>query len=158
MSESITLADADATRRCGNRLGEALRACDAHVLIGLSGELGAGKTSLVGGVLEASGVRAPVRSPTYTLIEPYELQGPQRQLYHLDLYRLRHALELEDLGVRDLLAGNSVLLVEWIENAPELAAQCDLRVRLAYADRGRTLTAEGHTAAGRQLAGLLLQQ
>ena len=85
------------------------------LLIGLSGELGAGKTTLVAGLLAGLGHEGPVRSPTYTLIEPYRLAG--RDLYHCDLYRLRDPAELDDLGLRDLAVERSVLLVEWPERA-----------------------------------------
>lgn len=160
MSEQLTLPDASATARCGHRLGTAIRERPTlGALIGLSGDLGAGKTSLVAATLAACGVTAPVRSPTYTLLEPYVLPTvPPRHVYHLDLYRLRSALELDDLGVRELLDGQNVLLVEWVENAPELERLCDLRVRLEYAKPGRTLQLEAHTATGRLLASALLQQ
>lgn len=158
MSEPIALANADATRAYGQTLGAGLRAHAGHgVLIGLSGELGAGKTTFVGGVLNASGVAGSVRSPTYTLVEPYELTNPTRTLYHLDLYRLRNALELEDLGVRELLSGNSVLIVEWIENAPALAAATDLHLRFHYRSQGRILGVDAQTPAGEALAAALRQ-
>src|SRR5262245_19352813 len=158
MSESIALANADATRACGQSLGAALHSHgEQRVLIGLSGELGAGKTTFVGGVLHASGVAGSIRSPTYTLVEPYELTSPTRTLYHLDLYRLRNAMELEDLGVRELLTGNNVLLVEWIENAPGLAAATDLNLGFHYRPDGRTLQVEAQTTIGHALASALRQ-
>lgn len=156
MSEPIVLPNAEATRDCGRRLGHALRQNPAQrVLIGLSGDLGAGKTCFVGGVLEASGFAGSARSPTYTLVEPYELTRPTRTLYHLDLYRLRSALELEDLGVRELLSANNVLLVEWVENVPSLVAVSDLRVHLQYHPSGRVLMTEARTPIGETLGGLL---
>jgi tRNA threonylcarbamoyladenosine biosynthesis protein TsaE len=158
MSESIALADAEATRRCGERLGAALIALNAGLLIGLSGDLGAGKTTFVGGVLAACGIPGPIRSPTYTLIEPYEIATTRRRLYHLDLYRLRSPLELEELGVRELLSGTNVLLVEWIENAPDLAALCDLHVQLLYRAEGRVLQPDARSEAGRRLLHALVQQ
>jgi tRNA threonylcarbamoyladenosine biosynthesis protein TsaE len=107
------------------------------LIIGLTGDLGAGKTTLVGGLLEALGHAGPVRSPTYTLIEPYRLSG--RDVNHCDLYRLRDPGELDDLGLRDLLIPRSVLLVEWPERAGERLGTPDLSLQLAYLDEGRTV-------------------
>jgi tRNA threonylcarbamoyladenosine biosynthesis protein TsaE len=106
---------ADAMRAFGARLARAVLAAPASqsLLVTLSGDLGAGKTTLVGGLLAELGHVGPVRSPTYTLIEPYRLQG--RDIAHCDLYRLRHPDELDDLGLRDLQGTGSVLLVEWPE-------------------------------------------
>jgi tRNA threonylcarbamoyladenosine biosynthesis protein TsaE len=101
----LEAATADEMRALGARLATAL--CGASLVepfvLGLSGDLGAGKTTLVGGLLAALGHEGPARSPTYSLIEPYRLGG--RDVYHCDLYRLRDPEELEDIGLRDLLAG-----------------------------------------------------
>jgi len=140
-SREWCLLDADATRAAGKAIGELLRLSDeAPVIITLQGDLGAGKTTLVGGLLNSLGHQGPVRSPTYTLIEPYELAN--RQFYHLDLYRLTDPLQLEELGVRDLLQPGAVLLVEWPERAGTLLSQADLAVHLAY---------PAHGVIGRQL-------
>jgi tRNA threonylcarbamoyladenosine biosynthesis protein TsaE len=127
-------ADAEQTRALGARLAGAIVAAggEAPLLITLSGDLGAGKTTLVGGLLAALGHAGPVRSPTYTLIEPYSLAG--RDLHHCDLYRLRHPDELEDLGLRDLRSPSSVLLVEWPEKAEGRLGQADIAIALTYAD------------------------
>lgn len=160
MSQSLSLPDLPATRACGERLGRLIRE-SPHLgaLIGLSGDLGTGKTSLVAAALAACGVTGPVRSPTYTLLEPYELSAtPARHVHHLDLYRLRSPLELEELGVRDLFSGNSVLFVEWIENAPDLARMCDLHLQMGYAEPGRTLRIKTHSEVGQRLAAALCRQ
>ncbi|MGE0113326.1 MAG: tRNA (adenosine(37)-N6)-threonylcarbamoyltransferase complex ATPase subunit type 1 TsaE [Steroidobacteraceae bacterium] len=130
------LRDVAATRAAGQSLGMALLRFDSvhPLVITLQGELGAGKTTLVAGLLAAVGQVGPVRSPTYTLIEPYELAG--RHFYHLDLYRLTDPLQLEELGVRDLLQPDAVLLVEWPERAGEWLAKPDLRVQLQYPEHG----------------------
>lgn len=145
----LTATDADATRRLGARLGAALQAAQpvAPLVFGLSGELGAGKTTLVGGLLAALGHAGPVRSPTYALIEPYHLAG--RDIHHCDLYRLRDPVELNDLGLRDLLLPRSVLIVEWPERAAGRLPPVDLELHMAYADDGRVLTVSASTAAGR---------
>lgn len=145
----LTAADADETRRLGARLATALRDADLvePFVLGLSGELGAGKTTLVGGLLAALGHEGPARSPTYSLIEPYRLAG--RDLYHCDLYRLRDPSELEDLGIRDLLVGRSVLLVEWPERAADRLPLPDLSLHLEYAGEGRAVTVTPASDAGR---------
>ena len=126
-------ASPEATRAAGAALGKALHVSTiaAPIVIYLSGELGAGKTTLVGGLLQALGVTGPVKSPTYTLIEPYDLGG--RAFYHLDLYRVADPRELEMLALRDLLEPGTVLLVEWAERGGAMLPPADLRIRLAYA-------------------------
>lgn len=130
------LRDAQHTYAAGQALGRALleQSHAEPLIVTLQGELGAGKTTLVGGLLGALGHTEPVRSPTYTLIEPYELAG--RQLYHLDLYRLTDSTQLEELGLRDLLQPGAVLLVEWPERAGPLLAKPDLAVHLDYPTEG----------------------
>ncbi|HEX9207704.1 MAG TPA: tRNA (adenosine(37)-N6)-threonylcarbamoyltransferase complex ATPase subunit type 1 TsaE [Steroidobacteraceae bacterium] len=150
MSLSFTAADAAQTRDLGARLARALAATrsDAPLLITLSGDLGAGKTTLVGGLLAALGHAGPVRSPTYTLIEPYRLAG--RDLHHCDLYRLRHPDELEDLGLRELRTPGSVLLVEWPEKAEGRLGPADISITLAYVGADlRHARFDAETPAGR---------
>lgn len=151
-------AGADATCILGGRLARAL--CDATsagsppMLVTLSGDLGAGKTTLVGGLLRALGHEGPVRSPTYTLVEPYRLAG--RDVHHCDLYRLRHPDELEDLGLRDLRVPGSILLVEWPERAAGALGEQDVTVQLRYAgDEAREVEFQAHTAAGAAILGRL---
>jgi len=128
----LTLASSEATRAAGRRLGQVLRAIGgAPLLVGLTGELGAGKTTFVTGVLAAFGVPGPVRSPTYTLVEPYE--SANRRIYHLDLYRLVEPAELEALAVRDLFEPDAVLLVEWVERGRGVLPEPDLTISLSYA-------------------------
>jgi tRNA threonylcarbamoyladenosine biosynthesis protein TsaE len=107
----------------------------------LHGDLGTGKTTLVRGILRGLGHEGAVRSPTYTLIEPYALGG--RQVYHLDLYRLGDAEELEYLGLRDLLGADQLLLVEWPERAAGALPAADLDIRIVYAGVGRDLDLRG---------------
>lgn len=153
----LTASDPDETRAIGARLAGALLAaglCEPFV-VGLTGDLGAGKTTLVGGLLAALGHEGPARSPTYSLIEPYRLAG--RDVHHCDLYRLRDPEELEDLGLRDLLTGPSVLLVEWPERAGDRLRDPDLQLRLEYAGGGRQVELAARSVAGqRVLAGLRL--
>jgi tRNA threonylcarbamoyladenosine biosynthesis protein TsaE len=145
----LTASNPEETRAIGARLAGALLAaglCEPFV-VGLTGDLGAGKTTLVGGLLAALGHEGPARSPTYSLIEPYRLVG--RDVYHCDLYRLRDPEELEDLGLRDLLAGSSILLVEWPERAGDRLREPDLRLHLEYTDAGRQVAVTASSEAGR---------
>jgi tRNA threonylcarbamoyladenosine biosynthesis protein TsaE len=145
---SLVATDAAQTRDIGARLAAALLAADPGdpLLIALSGELGAGKTTLVSGLLAALGHPGPVRSPTYSLIEPYRLAG--RDIHHCDLYRLRDPDELEDLGLRDLLTARSVLLVEWPERAGDRLRPPDLSLLIEYAAHGRVVAVAATSEAG----------
>lgn len=153
MTTGYVAHGADEMRAFGARLARALleAPADESLLITLSGELGAGKTTLVGGLLAELGHVGPVRSPTYTLLEPYRLQG--RDITHCDLYRLRHPDELDDLGLRDLQGAGSVLLVEWPEKAGERLGATDLALTLDYAGPdARKLVVAAHSPAGQAVA------
>ncbi|HMN43430.1 MAG TPA: tRNA (adenosine(37)-N6)-threonylcarbamoyltransferase complex ATPase subunit type 1 TsaE [Povalibacter sp.] len=152
----MKVADADAMRAFGRALGNALSTQRARALVvTIRGELGAGKTTFVGGVLNALGFQGFARSPTYTLIEPYEFAG--RQVFHLDLYRLADPGEVEALGLRDLLNDDAVLLIEWPERGAGLIPPADLALTIDYAAEGRVLDAAAHGQAGRELLQRLVQ-
>ena len=119
----------------GAQLASALR---PPCVIFLEGDLGTGKTTLTRGILRGFGHRGAVRSPTYTLVEPYALTD--LELYHFDLYRLGDPEELEYLGLRDLLGRASVWVVEWPERGVGLLPKPDLRIQLVHRDLGRHLT------------------
>jgi tRNA threonylcarbamoyladenosine biosynthesis protein TsaE len=112
----------------------------------LSGDLGAGKTTVARGLLRALGVAEIVRSPSYTLLETYEPEG--HRVLHLDLYRLSGGDELQALGLRDELDAGVLLLVEWPERAREALPAPDLELRLSMAGEGRRATLEAGTAPG----------
>lgn len=157
-STVLTIPTAEAMRALGMKLGTALLAVRVPAqCVAIEGELGAGKTTLVAGVLAAAGVRGPVRSPTYTLIEPYEAAG--RSIYHLDLYRLTDPVELEPLGVRDLLTGESILLIEWPSRAGPRLPPVDVSMTIAYGDSqvGREVGLKAGSAAGIEVLRLLLR-
>ncbi len=105
------------------------------LVIYLQGELGTGKTTLTRGFLRGRGHQGAVKSPTYTLMEPYELESGR--CYHLDLYRLGSARELEYLGIRDLLEGDATMLVEWPERGEGMLPAADIVVQIEYLDGGR---------------------
>lgn len=115
----------------------------------LQGNLGTGKTTLVRGVLRGLGHFGPVRSPTYTLLEPYELAA--MHLFHLDLYRLSDPEELELLGLRDLLEPTSVLMVEWPDRGHGFLPSPDLSVHIDHAGEARELKLVAETSPGAEL-------
>jgi len=119
-------------------------------IVYLEGDLGTGKTTLTRGILRGLGYQGPVPSPTFTLLEPYDL-GTCR-LYHLDLYRLGDPEELEYLGLRDLLDRDSLLFVEWPQRGRGLLPAADLEIHLAYADADRVLELKPLTPGGAYLA------
>jgi|SRR5882724_3430604 len=140
----LALKDAAATEAAGAALAQVLTAGDR--IIFLHGDLGAGKTTLVRGLLHALGYAGRVPSPTYTLVEPYEV-GPL-SLKHLDLYRIADPGELAYLGVREL---TGTVLIEWPERGVHFLPEPDLDCRLALAAPGRILETEGRNPVGRDL-------
>lgn len=149
-SSPLTLADAPATREEGARLAIALQDIrPPQLTVYLEGDLGAGKTTLARGFLQALGHRGRVPSPTYTLVEPYELSG--YRIYHVDLYRIRDARELEHLGLSEQLDSGVVTVIEWPEHGAGHLPSPDLRLRLQCLAAGRSLTYEALTEPGRLL-------
>lgn len=130
--------------------GDLAGACGGRpALIFLSGELGAGKTTLTRGFLRALGHEGSVKSPTYTLIEPYRLADSS--VYHLDLYRVADPEELEFLGLRELLAEAAVVLVEWPERGRGWLPAPDLAITLAHLPDGREIRFEAASPRGQEI-------
>ncbi len=153
---SFVLSDAAATERAGAALAAWMQPRTGGVLF-LCGELGAGKTSLARGLLRACGIEGPVRSPSYTLVEPYQSQG--HTLLHMDLYRLRDPEELEGLGLRDFAPDQAWWIVEWPERGAMFLPPPTLRIELSLCGAGRQLHAEmpGASLAGQARLRALLQ-
>lgn len=147
MGQSLILADPEATESLARDLASALPADAGGLTILLQGELGAGKSTFARAMLHALGHEGPVPSPTYTLVEPYAL--PDYSIYHIDLYRITDARELEFLGWSDLQDG--LILVEWPERAPQLEAEGDLRIELRYEGRGRAAELTGLSEEGERI-------
>ncbi|RRQ22655.1 tRNA (adenosine(37)-N6)-threonylcarbamoyltransferase complex ATPase subunit type 1 TsaE [Thiohalobacter thiocyanaticus] len=137
MTRTLELAGEAAMEAFGARLARLL---PVGLRIHLQGDLGAGKTTLVRGFLRGLGYAGRVKSPTYTLIEPYWIDG--RQLYHLDLYRLADPEELEFLGIRDLFEPGVTSLIEWPERGAGLLPPPDLLIRIEHLPEGRRLSLE----------------
>ena len=144
------LEDESATLKLGAQLAHH---CPAGCVIYLHGELGAGKTTLVRGFLHALGHEGAVKSPTYTLVEPYTLSDGDtiKNIYHFDLYRLSDPEELEYLGGRDYFSADSICLVEWAERGEGWLPQADLDIYLQHREAGRQVRLLGHGASGLQL-------
>jgi tRNA threonylcarbamoyl adenosine modification protein YjeE len=118
----------------------------AFAALYLTGELGAGKTTFARGFLHALGVEGPVRSPTYTLIEPYPVGA--LTVLHVDLYRLRDPGELETLGLREWAREGCVWLIEWPERAQSRLPPPDLALAFSVAGSGHDIEASAHSALG----------
>jgi tRNA threonylcarbamoyladenosine biosynthesis protein TsaE len=129
------------------------RACEGQTLIFLEGDLGAGKTTLARGFLRGLGHWGTVKSPTYTLIEPYEIEG--RKVYHLDLYRVADPGELEYLGLREMLSENATLLIEWAERGEGWLPPPDLRVLIRHCGQGREVELDAFTPVGEKVVSRL---
>ena len=137
------MPDAAATEGLGARL--AAGAVPGRVLH-LRGDLGAGKTTLVRGLLRALGYAGRVKSPTYTLVEPYELSS--LHFYHFDFYRLKDRSEWEQAGFREYFAGQALCVVEWPERAEGLLSLPDLEIELAFQGDGRRARVSPLSGAG----------
>lgn len=145
----LTLAGETATAAAGAALARCLPDIRRqNLLLALSGELGSGKTTLARAFLRALGTEGAIRSPTFTLVEPYETRAGT--VHHLDLYRLQPGgAELEGLGYRELRAAPGLVMVEWPERGGAALGVPDLAIALEHRPRGRALQARAASAAGR---------
>jgi len=129
-------------------LGAALaRGLRPGMVVYLCGDLGAGKTTLARGVLRALGVTERVKSPTFTLVEPYTVSS--LYLYHFDFYRFKHSEEWADAGFRDYFNPESVCLVEWPEKAGGQLPTPDVKIEMKVDGNGRSVTISADTEAGK---------
>ncbi|MGB8409396.1 MAG: tRNA (adenosine(37)-N6)-threonylcarbamoyltransferase complex ATPase subunit type 1 TsaE [Gallionella sp.] len=139
------LADESATIGLAQRLAKCLK---PGMVIYLYGDLGAGKTTLVRGVMNALGYAGRVKSPTYTLVEPYRIAG--LDLRHFDLYRLQDKEEWEAAGFRDEFDGHNIFFIEWPEHAPGLIPQADIKIRFEILPQGRNVVFQTGTTSGEE--------
>jgi len=149
---SADLPDEAATLALGARLASVLR---PGLKLYLSGDLGSGKTTLVRGVLRGLGYADRVKSPTFTLVEVYNVSS--LYLYHFDFYRFNRAEEWWDAGFREPFGSNAVCLVEWPEKAGRLLPKPDLTIVLEHAPAGRRVRLASMTEQGRLCLEQILQ-
>lgn len=154
----LYLENETATLTFGRQLAQATFAEDhppsdtgpGHPSVGgviyLQGDLGAGKTTLTRGLMRGYGYEGAVKSPTYTLVEPYEFASCN--IYHFDLYRLADAEELAYLGTEDYFESTNLCLVEWAERGEKLLPAADLLIELSGEGAGRRLSCQSLSAKG----------
>jgi len=143
------LPDEKATIGIGGCLAQVLckqNELQQSLVVYLNGDLGAGKTTLTRGFVRGMGHKGNVKSPTYTLVEPYEL--PPWQVYHFDLYRLGDPEELEYMGIRDYFADNCCCFIEWPEKGTGLLANADIIINMAYQEEQRIIELQAHSIRG----------
>jgi tRNA threonylcarbamoyladenosine biosynthesis protein TsaE len=147
---TLFVADEAATARLGAAIAHAIEGERTSIardglVIGLSGDLGAGKTSLVRAILRTLGVTGPVKSPTFTLLEPYVVSS--LDFYHFDFYRFTDPREFAAAGFRELFGPGSVCAIEWPERAGELPSP-DLALTLKVEKHGRRVDIVAHSKLG----------
>ncbi len=146
LSMDFRLPDSSGTEALGSALARAFPTAGAGAVMYLQGELGSGKTTCVRSLLRTLGVTAPVRSPTYTLVDQYSLAG--LECVHVDLYRVRSAAEVDELGLRDMTAPGCLLLIEWPEKGGVAVPPADVRLTLDYLETGREAMLRAGTVFG----------
>lgn len=143
---ALYLPDETALLALGARLAAVL---EPGIVMGLEGDLGAGKTTLVRGLLRKLGYQDIVKSPTYTLVESYSIGG--FKLYHWDLYRIKVPEELYYMGQRDFFDGLAVHCMEWPEKGKGCINAVDLTCQLQFEGEGRKMVMIGQTEPGMQM-------
>ncbi|MEL4429988.1 tRNA (adenosine(37)-N6)-threonylcarbamoyltransferase complex ATPase subunit type 1 TsaE [Shewanella mangrovisoli] len=143
---TFQLNNEDETIAVGQKLA---RHIQAPLTLYLTGDLGAGKTTLSRGLIQGLGHKGAVKSPTYTLVEPYELDGVE--IYHFDLYRLNDPEELEFMGIRDYFTDSSLCIVEWPDKGHGLLPDADIHLHLNYVNQGREIQIRALTESGKKL-------
>ncbi len=146
MPVKVYLESETETVSLGTKLANAIK---PPLTLYLSGELGAGKTTFSRGLIQSLGHKGAVKSPTYTLVEPYELNG--MDIFHFDLYRLSDPEELEFMGIRDYFSDSSLCIVEWPDKGAGILPNADLLIDIKYLEQGREVTLTAQTVVGESL-------
>jgi len=146
MSEVIYLKDEAATISFAKEFAKGL---PRRLILFLEGSLGAGKTTFCRALIQALGYEGTVKSPTYTLVEPYHTETAQ--VYHFDFYRLVDPEELEYMGLWDYLSQEAICLIEWPERGQSVLPKADLVLHFRIKGEGREVTVEANTPQGEQL-------
>jgi len=144
---SFFLKDEQATVAMGTNIATLIKKeLKLGIVVYLNGDLGAGKTTITRGFVQGMGHVGHVKSPTYTLVEPYDLDN--WQVYHFDLYRLGDPEELEFMGIRDYFNDNCCCFIEWPEKGFGLLANADITINMEYQGEQRNVEFQSHTALG----------
>jgi tRNA threonylcarbamoyladenosine biosynthesis protein TsaE len=144
----LNLPDSTATEAFGRALARSFPAVSSNAVLHLRGELGSGKTTCARSLLQALGVTATVRSPTYTLLDTYSVAA--LTLVHVDLYRVQSSEEVEELGLRDLIGPDCLMLIEWPEKGGIAVPRPDLSIQFSYAGEGRAAVIGEASGTGRE--------
>ena len=144
----IYLSDENESVKFANTLAKCI---SWPLVIALSGEIGAGKTTLVRALLRAIGVTKAIKSPTFTLLESYDIDDGLLKVHHFDLYRIAYPEELDYIGFRDYFSKNAICCIEWPEQAGGYLKDVDLIINLLIEGSGRKLQINSVSALGLQL-------
>jgi tRNA threonylcarbamoyladenosine biosynthesis protein TsaE len=146
-SMTLFLPDETATLTIANQFAQSIGKKPA--ILFLHGQLGAGKTTFSRGFLQGLGYHGKVKSPTYTLVEPYELED--LPVYHFDFYRLFAPEELEFIGIREYFAARAICLIEWPEKAGSLLPEPDISCYIELHATGREFKCVANSARGEEI-------
>ncbi len=147
---TLDLIDEKASEQFATQLASCL---SSPLVVALSGDIGAGKTTIVRAMLKSLGVQSAIKSPTFSLVESYICHD--LHIHHFDLYRIHHEDELEYLGFRDYFSKESICFIEWAEHAGKALPQVDIRFNLSIKGAGRNMQIIASSVAGKRILACL---